>query len=65
MLGFRKKEESSAVSVQTRPEEDFRLARGAPPGPGERELYRALRESVPIIDASIGKLRRLLGDGDV
>ena len=61
MLGFRKKEQAAAVSVQTRPEESFRLGRAAPPGPGERALYRALREKVPIIDASINKLRRLLG----
>ena len=43
MLGFRKKEQAAAVSVQTRPEESFRLGRAAPPGPGERALYRALR----------------------
>ena len=62
MLGFRKKAPSQvAVSVQTRPEEAFHLAQGAPPGPGERSLYRALRENVPLIDASISKLRRLLG----
>ena len=66
MLGFRKKEQTAALSVQTRPEESFHLCRGAmPPGPGERALYRALRESVPIIDASISKLRRLLGDFQV
>ena len=59
--GIPKKEQAAAVSVQTRPEESFRLGRAAPPGPGERALYRALREKVPIIDASINKLRRLLG----
>ena len=62
MLKFRRKEEKAALSVQTRPEESFHLAGGAPSGPGERRLYRALRESVPIIDAAIGKLRRLLGE---
>ena len=62
MLKLRRKEEKAALSVQTRPEESFRLAGGAPSGPGERRLYRALRESVPIIDAAIGKLRRLLGE---
>lgn len=60
MWGFRKKEErTGAVSVQTRP------AGGLvplPAGAGERELYRALRQSVPIIDAAIYKLRRLIGD---
>src|SRR5699024_7088220 len=35
---------------------------GLPQGAGERELYRALRQNVPIIDASLYKLRRLLGD---
>ncbi len=60
MLGFRRREErSAAVSVQTRP------AGGPAPlpaGAGERELYRVLRQSVPIIDAAIYKLRRLIGD---
>lgn len=65
MLGFRKKEQTAALSVQTRPEESFRLTRGVPPGPGERALYRALREHVPLIDASINKLRRLLGSFQV
>ena len=65
LLGFRKKEQRVAASVQTRPEESFRLGRGMPPGPGERALYRALRENVPIIDASIYKLRRLLGSFQV
>lgn len=65
MLGFRKKDQTAALSVQTRPEEAFRLGRDVSPGPGERALYRALRESVPIIDASINKLRRLLGSFQV
>ena len=60
MLGFRRREErSAAVSVQTRP------AGGPAPlpaGAGERELYRVLRQSVPIIDAAIYKLRSLIGD---
>ena len=38
MLGFRKKEQAAAVSVQTRPEESFRLGRAAPPGPGSLPL---------------------------
>ncbi|RKJ39031.1 serine/threonine protein phosphatase [Acutalibacter sp. 1XD8-33] len=60
MLGLRKKEaQAAAVSVQTRP----KLQGSALPlGAGERELYRALRESVPIIDASVYKLRRLIGE---
>ncbi len=57
---FRKKEErSAALSVQTRPAGGYR---GLPLGAGERELYRALRQSVPIIDAAIYKMRRLIGD---
>ena len=65
MLGFRKKEQTAALCVQTRPEESFHLERSRSPGPGERALYRALRECVPIIDASINKLRRLLGSFQV
>ena len=60
MLKFWKRGQA-ALSVQTRPGEAYRLKGGNPPGPRERALYRALRENVPIIDASIGKLRRLLG----
>lgn len=58
MLGFRKKRETAALSVQTRPAAVTALPMGA----GERELYRALRENVPIIDAAIYKLRRLIGE---
>ena len=65
MLGFRKKEQRVAASDTRSRVESFRLGRGAPPGPGERALYRALRENVPIIDASIYKLRRLLGSFQV
>lgn len=60
MLGFRRREpEAPAVSVQTRPA-GRQLC--LPPGAGERELYRQLRRSVPIIDAAIYKLRRLMGE---
>ena len=58
MLGFRKKQEAAAVSVQTRPGQALPLPLGA----GERELYRALRENVPVIDAAVCKLRRLIGE---
>ncbi len=37
----------------------FRLSPA--PGDNERELYAALREQVPIIDAAIGKIIRLTG----
>lgn len=57
---FRKKQERpAALSVQARPAGGFS---GLPLGAGERELYRALRQSVPIIDAAVYKLRRLIGD---
>lgn len=57
---FRKKQERpAALSVQARPTGGFS---GLPLGAGERELYRALRQSVPIIDAAVYKLRRLIGD---
>lgn len=60
MLGFRKKQEqTAAVSVQTRPGGGLTPL---PAGAGERELYRALRQSVPIIDAAVYKMRRLIGD---
>ncbi len=63
MLGFRKKAETTAaVSVQTKPGETFA---GIPLGAGERGLYRALREQVPIIDAAVYKLRRLIGEFQV
>ena len=59
MLGFRKREGRPAVAVQTAPAP----GPGAfPQGGGERALYRALRESVPIIDAAVYKLRRLIGE---
>ena len=62
LFEFRKKAEKGAgpaVSVQTRPAGP-RAA--LPLGAGERELYRALRRAVPVIDAAIYKLRRLIGE---
>ena len=60
-MGFMKKEKRTAVSVQTQG--------GYPPvlpvTAGERALYRALREQVPIIDAAIYKLVRLIGGFEV
>lgn len=62
-MGFLKREEKlAAVSVQSSPEQNRILGRFLPAGPGERALYRELRESVPIIDAAIYKLRRLIGE---
>ncbi len=61
-MGFLKRgEKLAALSVQSGRSQDWSLARSLPAGPGERRLYRELRESVPIIDAAIYKLRRLLG----
>lgn len=56
-MGFLRKEKKTAAAVQTQ---------GAwtpvlPLAAGERGLYRALREQVPIIDAAIYKLVRLVG----
>ncbi len=59
LLNLRRKEKLAALSVQSGPPQGWR---SLPPGPGERALYRELRESVPIIDAAIYKLRRLIGD---
>ena len=60
-MGFLKREKRTAVSVQTQG--------GYPPvlpvTAGERALYRALREQVPIIDAAIYKLVRLIGGFEV
>ncbi len=55
----RKDEKSTALSVSTRRNEFI----GYSPVPAvyERELYRSLRENVPVIDASIVKIRRLIG----
>ena len=61
-MGFLKREEKlAAVSVQSGAQ-GWTLPRSLPAGRGERELYRRLRETVPIIDAAIYKLRRLIGE---
>lgn len=51
----------AALSVQSGRADRFSPLSSAPIGPYERALYRQLRENVPIIDAAIYKLRRLLG----
>ena len=62
LLGFKKRARAAAVAVQAGPG----LGPPAIPlGAGERQLYRSLRESVPIIDAAIYKLRRLIGEVQV
>ena len=56
-MGFLKKERKTAAAVQTQGVWQPVLPMTA----GERGLYRALREQVPIIDAAIYKLVRLVG----
>ena len=60
-MGFLKKGKKTAISVQTQGD----LAPVLPVAAGERGLYRALREQVPIIDAAIYKLVRLVGGFEV
>ncbi len=59
ILGFRKKRGAAAACVQTG---RGQCLASLPLGAGEWGLYRALRENVPIIDAAIYKLRRLIGE---
>lgn len=53
----------AARAVQTAGAESplFRPERAAALGAGERGLYAALRESVPVIDAAVEKILRLVG----
>ena len=51
-------------AVQTGSRDPFRFYGGGfspTPDPGERRLYKALRDQIPIIDAAIGKIIRLAG----
>lgn len=52
----------AAVAVQTGPDPRWPWAGPPPAGPAERALYRELRARVPLIDAAIYKLRRLIGE---
>jgi hypothetical protein len=68
VLRFRKAKKSAdlppaARAVQTAAEESpfLPLERAAACGEGERRLYAALREAVPIVDAAIEKILRLVG----
>ena len=60
---FRKKRPAGALAVQTagREEPFSELSSYVPLARGERRLYDALREAVPIVDAAIGKILRLVG----
>lgn len=54
------------LAVQTAREEPFsRFTSCAPAGAGERRLYAALRENIPIIDAAIDKILRLVGSFEI
>ena len=63
MFFKRKRPETAVCAVQTaEKKEPFpELSLQVPAGPGERRLYDALREAVPIIDAAIEKILRLTG----
>ncbi len=62
-MGLIKKKPSGdiALAVQTREKELYQY----PPTYFDRALYKSLKESVPIISASIGKICRLIGDFEV
>ncbi len=53
--------------VQTAAQQDpfCELEKCVPVLPGERRLYAALRESVPIVDAAIEKILRLVGSFEI
>lgn len=63
MIFSRKKPAAAAVAVQTaeRKAPFPELSSWVPLTVGERRLYDALREAVPVIDAALGKLLRLVG----
>ena len=60
-----KKKEQSGAGLATQLRESapgaFGLTGAAALGGSEAEIYRAMRENVPILDAAIGKLVRLTG----
>ena len=63
-MGRKRKRSRTAPVVQTR--EGTRHPFGAlegyvPLSRGEMDLYRAIREAVPIVDAAVWKLVRLCG----
>ena len=59
---FRKKQSVAAAAAQLRGgmQSPFGAGLSAVP-PGEAQLYRAMRQSLPVLDAAIGKLVRLSG----
>ena len=54
---FRKKQSVAAAAAQLRggTQSPFGVSLPAVP-PGEAQLYRAMRQSLPVLDAAIGKL---------
>jgi hypothetical protein len=65
---WKKKENAAAAAAQLRNAAGFplsSLSAFAPARSGEIRLYRAVRESVPLVDAAIGKIIRLVGGVDV
>lgn len=63
---FRKKQSVAAAAAQLRGGMQSPFGAGLPAvPPGEAQLYRAMRQSLPVLDAAIGKLgaaeRRLHG----
>ena len=64
MFGRKKQAQRALPAVQTVPRAwraEPRLFGSARLSKAERDLFTALRESVPIVDAAIGKLVRLIG----
>mgnify|MGYP000849549370 CR=1 FL=1 len=63
MIFRKKRRAAAAAAVQTAPRESpfSELSRMVPLCAAERRLYEALRSSVPVVDAAIGKILRLTG----
>ena len=54
---FRKKQSVAAAAAQLRGGMQSPFGAGLPAvPPGEAQLYRAMRQSLPVLDAAIGKL---------
>ena len=63
-MKWKRKEKPVAAVCQLRNGEvhPFGMLRGFTPlGTGEEQVYRQLREAVPVLDAAVGKLVRLTG----
>jgi hypothetical protein len=67
-MGIFKKQKAAAPQVQMRSGQGHPfcdISGYVPMGGGEVRVYRAMREAVPILDAAVGKLCRLVGGFDV